>query len=317
MRVSWIDADQLNALVAQIAPQESGVDAEPASVEIATVADLVSGTGVEDWGAAMRWLEPEEEASPAVEVIPAKTAEPPPPAMVLEPEADDEDVVEEDDHGRLLHNPAAALPLSRIRDKLRAIRQRATDAGILTRVSDVPGKEPAEEIDSAAAETAAVLEPSAPEPPSDSETADVSETRAEQEVVTGAPSTPSFVIPHGSRDERLAAFAGWARQVLHEDGGHVLVLSDDGEVLWGGDVKAGLVLSTMMAWGSAIRASATAACETPSVIRQPLASGNVLTVIPCETSCGVIHAAVAAPVGLDEGLALALRSALCAAMNIS
>ena len=42
------------------------------------------------------------------------------------------------------------------------------------------------------------------------------------------------------------AFAGRARQVLHEDGGHMLVMSDDGEVLWGGEAKAGLVLSTMM-----------------------------------------------------------------------
>ena len=91
-------------------------------------------------------------------------------------------------------------------------------------------------------------------------------------------------------------------------------MSDDGEVLWGGEAKAGLVLSTMMAWGAATRASAMSACGTPLVIRQPLASGNVLTVIPCETPAGIVHAAVAAPAGVTDELASILRGALCAAM---
>jgi hypothetical protein len=71
----------------------------------------------------------------------------------------------------------------------------------------------------------------------------------------------------------------------------------------------------MMAWGAAIRASAMSACETPPVIHQPLASGNVLTVIPCETAAGMVHAAVAAPEGLTHEQAHLLRGALCAAMN--
>lgn len=91
-------------------------------------------------------------------------------------------------------------------------------------------------------------------------------------------------------------------------------MNDDGEVLCGGAATAGLVLSTMMAWGAAIRASAMSACETPPVIHQPLASGHVLTVIPCETAIGMVHAAVAAPVGLSHELAHILRGALCAAV---
>lgn len=296
MQVSWIDADRLKALVAQIMPQEPCEDEAPQAVEIETVPDAVSMSAIEYWSAAMDWMEPATAPLPAAEVIETEPAEPEqeceePPEILADSQ---EDILEDDDdHGMPLHNPAAALPLSRIRDKLRAIRQRATEAGILTRVSDA-------------------APPSAPEAsmqaPIDVSPPVVSEPAAP------APQTPIFEIPLGSRDERLAAFAAWARQVLHEDGGHVLVMSDDGEVLWGGEAKAGLVLSTMMAWGAATRASAMSACGTPLVIRQPLASGNVLTVIPCETAAGTIHAAIAAPAAVSEDIATLLRGALCATM---
>lgn len=306
MQVSWIDADRLKALVAQITPQDASTEMEPHALEIETVPDRVLDPAADVWGSAMKWMEPE--VPPAVEAKGAATAEPTQQIMVAEPEV--EEMEDEDDHGRLLHNPAAALPLSRIRDKLRAIRQRATEAGILTRVSDGARPTPSEEI-----ETPVAVSKAEAELLSGSAMAD--ETNAEQAVAMAASSAPPFAIPQGSREERLAAFAGWAKQVLHEDGGHMLVMSDDGAVLWGGEVKAGLVLSTMMAWGAAIRASASAACATPLVIRQPLASGNVLTVIPCETVGGVIHAAVAAPAGLGDDVAQLLRGALCAAMSRS
>lgn len=293
MQVSWIDADRLKALVAQIVPQESCEDEAPQAVEIETAPDAPSMSAIESWNAAMDWMEPVTAPLPAAEVMVTEPNEPEQeceetPEMIAEPQ---EDVLEdEDDHTMPLHNPGAALPLSRIRDKLRAIRQRATEAGILTRVSD-------------AAPEAARQAP-----------VDVS-VQVVPEPVSPLPQTPIFEMPPGLRDERIAAFAAWARQVLHEDGGHVLVMSDDGEVLWGGEAKAGLVLSTMMAWGAATRASAMSACGTPPVIRQPLASGNVLTVIPCETAAGIVHAAVAAPAGLSDELALVLRRALCAAMQ--
>lgn len=304
MQVSWIDAERIKFLVAQLAPQEPCVDEAPQSVELETVPDAAPEPVAEAWGFATDWMEP----APAPPLAATNVMEP---ADVV-PAAEDsqtmpeEPLDDEDEHGRPLHNPAAALPLSRIRDKLRAIRQRATEAGILTRVSEVLPTENTTEI-----KTSTTV-PVAETP--DEVVANV-QTAAAPAAVTAVLQTPPFEIPPGSRDERLAAFASWARQVLHEDGGHVLVMSDDGEVLWGGEAKAGLVLSTMMAWGSAIRASAMSACETPPVIRQPLASGHVLTVIPCETSGGMIHAAVAAPAGVSDELALILRGALCAAMN--
>ncbi|MDZ4405200.1 hypothetical protein [Prosthecobacter sp.] len=309
MQVSWIDADRIKALVAQLAPQEPCVDESPQVMEIETAPNAA-----ESWGIAIDWMEPDAGLYPAAEVTETAPAEAGYEELQEETLANTEE--EEAEHGHVLHNPAAALPLSRIRDKLRAIRQRATEAGILTRVSEtLPTTEDVTVIGPPV--TASVVEsvPDAETPRGCDDEAEA-RTEAATESSVALPHTPTFEIPQGSRDERLAAFAGWARQVLHEDGGHVLVMSDDGEVLWGGEAKAGLVLSTMMAWGAAIRASASSACETPPVIRQPLASGNVLTVIPCETAHGMMHVAVAAPAGLTDELALVLRGALCAAMHM-
>ena len=298
MQVSWIDADRIKALVAQIAPQETCLEETPRMVELDTTPVPLPGTAPESWGFAMDWLEPAVRTEPAA------------PAMseTVSAESEGDEAFAETDeareiggHEQPLHDQAAALPLSRIRDKLRAIRQRATEAGILTRTSEAVPMEPVAgmqmfEFEGGGKEAAT--------------------TEVALKTESALPQTPAFEIPPGSRDVRLAAFAGWARQLLHEDGGHVLVMSDDGEVLWGGEARAGLVLSTMMAWGAAIRASATSACdEMPSVIHQPLASGNVLTVIPCETSGGMVHAAVAAPAGLTHEKAHSIRGALCAAMN--
>ena len=304
MQVSWIDAERIKALVAQIAPQEDCVKGAPGVVEIDTTPETLPGNAAEAWGFATDWLQPSVSPAPAVALTETVSED-------SEPLADMEDEMDGEALGRSIPNPAAALPLSRIRDKLRAIRQRATDAGILTRMSESAPLEPASQ------KKKTVFAPV------NEESGDAAEGEVRKDLVVPdmqpesnfvLPQAPTFEVPQGTREVRLAAFAGWARLVLPEGGGEVLVMNDDGEVLWGGAATAGLVLSTMMAWGAAIRASAMSACETPPVIHQPLASGHVLTVIPCETAIGMVHAAVAAPVGLSHELAHILRGALCAAV---
>lgn len=319
MQVSWIDADHVNALLAQIAPQEltestkespgNGMEGDQESViDFASEISSIS----------LDWMTPMAEKKPAAEVESEVHRVSETPAHELMVGEDEEGAGAVDAHGNPLHNPAAALPLSRIREKLRAIRQRATDAGILVRSEESVCKP---QNDSAAS-TVEVSRPpmeteAAPEEnvdsvkPLDDGSADPGCTEQNDRQA------PAFETPRGSRDERLAAFAVWARGVLHEDGGHVLVLSDDGEVLWGGDARPGLMLSTMMAWSAAVRATAGSASGLPTVIRQRLASGNVLTVIPCDTTSGVYHAAVAAPAALSEDVASKLRDALLAAMRYS
>ena len=304
MQVSWIDADRIKALVAQIAPLEACVQDTPRILELDTTPEPLPGTDPESWGFTMDWVEPAVRPAPAPHKMmefPAESARTDPPVQT---EEEGEYSEQEPPH----QHSAAALPLSRIRDKLRAIRQRASAAGILTRGSEPAPREPTSNLPM----TEAALFGQRGHDAMAAVNTNIAATKRE----SGLPQAPAFEVPLGPRDVRLAAFASWSRQVLHEDGGHVLVMSDEGEVLWGGEAKAGLVLSTMMAWGAAIRASAMSACDgVPKVIHQPLASGNVLTVIPCEAAGGMVHAAVAAPAGLTPEQAQLIREALCAAMN--
>ena len=312
MQVSWIDADRIKTLVAQLAPLETCVESAPILVELDTTPQTMPEGDDATGGFAVDWTGPSQIQVPSAAMMETHSADSVPPELQEEfdPETNDEG-------GRSpLHNPAAALPLSRIRDKLRAIRQRATDAGILTRTSEVvPVTAPAEARPASPAPMAQEALNSGESPSCQS----AAESHAEEEKYLQlhaiTPQASAFEVPHGSREVRLAAFAVWARKVLHEDCGHVLVMNDDGEVLCGGDAKTGLVLSTMMACGAAIRASVMSAYHTPPVIHQPLASGHVLTVIPCETSAGIVHAAVSAPAGLTQEQAQVLRTALRAALN--
>ncbi len=293
MQVSWIDANDLQSLLARVVPQGEPVTKSAPPPEIApdlsaAVMSFVSEMPVVDAPAPKTGTE-ERLASQVSEPVLGETnfdsAESPASASAGELEPP-----HQEDHGKGVHNEAAALPLGRIRERLRAIRQRAAEAGILTHAAEVPP---------IAMQELPVM---------------ISTKETMRPVTSTATPALAFDVPHGSQGERLAAFSAWARQALHEGGGHVLVISEDGEVLWGGEAKAGLVLSTMMAWGAAIRANAMPSEGLPRLIHQPLSSGHVLTVIPCETAAGIMHAAVVAPEGLTDELAAVLRGALCAAL---
>lgn len=253
MQVSWIDADHLKGLVAQIMPAATPVQEEvlpPREAEPSVTREALA-----TWLMPEPVAEEEEEKIEAVQVVAMQEEESP--------------------------------PLGRIRDKLKAIRQRASEAGILARGKNTPNRE--------------VAAPAEVEPQT-------------TQVTTHKVIIP-FEIPPGARAERATAFATWARQVLGAEGAHVLVMNEEGELLCGGGAKASLVLSAMMALGAATRCHAQAACEAAPVTRRPLASGEVLTVIPCELPTGIMHAAVVASSGIDDGLALVLRSALTAALQ--
>jgi hypothetical protein len=277
MQVSWIDANHLESLLAKITTPAVCAESKPQSV-----VETTEEAGFLDAGALppTACLQPSEPPQ-TLSVMPIETATDEP-----------TESQEEDPQARAPQNSTAALPLSRIRDKLRAIRQRATDAGILVRVNEPPDARPALPPNlTPASGLEPLAEPCLPN------------------------FIPTFTIPQGSRTVRLAAFSTWAREVLRDNGGHVLVMSDDGEVLWSDEAKAGLLLSSMMAWAAAARASALSACGTRPVVRQPLSSGHVLTVIPCETHSGVFHAAVAAPKGLSDTLVASFQCALRDTMN--
>ncbi len=335
MQVSWIEADDLKDLLARIAPEEPAAATPPPpprswdhmpAVDPATAASFII-TAEEPFVTAEPQEIPPLQPEPSVPAAREAEASPeaPPPEQAPSPEAA---VTEEHaDHS------AAALPLNRIRDKLRAIRQRAHEAGMLTKggeaaapapqvppVKTTPatpgGRRDALHHDG---EQASEVKTTSATPGGrrdalhhDGEQAsEVKTAPALRPAASSAPGLPKFEAPAGDRQERLGAFASWARQILHEDGGHLLVMNDDGELLWGGEAKAGLVLSAMMAWGATLRGSASAACGSLPVLHQDLASGHALTAIPCETLTGVLlHAAVVGPARVPDEIAMQLRQGL-------
>ena len=279
MQVSWIDAEHLNSLLARIAPTEK--PREPLLTD-----DLpaeLTPMPADEFGFLASPSAPVAEV--AAEVLLAREPVVAPEQGVSQSAELEEPEAEEDETS--LHNPGAAVPLSRIRDRWRAIRQSALDAGILTRGSE------------STAATPAVVAP----PPM---------TALAATEVRGPAPGPSA---SGTQRERLATFAAWARAQLQEHGAHVVVMDDNGELLCGGGGNAAMVLSTMMACGAAIRASAAPACGVSTVIRRTLSSGNVLTVIPAALETGGLHVAVTGPVALSDEMAGRLRDGLTSVMQ--
>lgn len=298
MQVSWIDAERLRQLVAQIAPEQESVSDLGREAGAGARGDFARGDLSGGSWPEGSWLEPAEPLSEQPSFVSLPTA------SQMAPGTDETaggPGPEEDGP------PMPVMPLSRIRDKLRAIRQRASEAGILSRAGDM-------------AKTEATPPPQVPTGDSSSQRVDPPIKPADERSY-GAPLAafdrplPPFEIPQGSREQRLAAFARWALQLLDDDGSHVLVMNGEGDVLWGGEAKAGLVLSAMMAWGSAMHATPLPASGVPGVMRTSLASGHVLTVVPCETADGVLHAAVVASKAMPEAAASLLQGALAAAIS--
>jgi hypothetical protein len=124
---------------------------------------------------------------------------------------------------------------------------------------------------------------------------------------------PPFDPQAGAVPDRLAAFIDWALPALTDS--EIFIVDDQGDLHWGSPASSGLVLSAIMAWGAASRMSALAAYETVEPLRQTLATGRHLAVIPCATRLGIMHVAITSPQLVQERQITALRSALVAAMD--
>lgn len=117
----------------------------------------------------------------------------------------------------------------------------------------------------------------------------------------------------GSVGEKLDVFAEWAKRLL--GGGELLMVDEFGGLLWGPQAKSGLVLSTLMAWNAAIRASAMSACNRRDVTEQILPKGETLTVIAAPTRLGLIQVAVVRQGALSQEQAGLIRQTLKTVME--
>lgn len=121
------------------------------------------------------------------------------------------------------------------------------------------------------------------------------------------------VSPAATVKERLEAYARWAGQKWGAQ--ELLIVDEFGDLLWGPPKKSGLVLSTMMAWNAAIRASAQAASGVVQIRQQMLPAGESLTLIPCSTRLGLLQIALVKAQAPWENETVSLRETLQQVMD--
>ena len=248
MQVSWIDKDQLQELVARLEEPSTAAAAEDShsleSLEIATLPEF-GGFFTEDDEeptAAQDLPEPPDES-----MLPRPPAAAPPPAEAVEEEVDspvdETQPIEQDD---------VSLPLERIRERLRAIRHRAVEAGLLNRQ----------------------------EPPSASE--------APPPSVPALDSSPES--EPDSRD-RIARWAESVVAALPA-GNTLILLDDHGGVLWANESKPGLILSTLMAIRAGRHASIGELAEEPLVTHHSLPPNHILSIATLNCRSGSVQVAI-------------------------
>jgi hypothetical protein len=186
--------------------------------------------------------------------------------------------------------------LNDFRTRLQAIRDRAVNAGLLSRAEAPPPPLEDEYVDEL------------PEPVAEEVTA---EEMPDEQVSVAWP----VFKPFGNTvAERLSSFVAWAQPCL--DGAELFIIDDQGDVLWGQAQHRGLVLSTIMAWVASSRMSAVFAFERAPLLRQSVASGGYLLAIPCPTRLGLLHLAIISDQALPDEYLPDLRQALITAMEV-
>jgi hypothetical protein len=284
MQVSWIDSEYLNNLLRDLG------ETSPAAVEEVDLAvpleepytppaGLVEADG---GGSKPQTIEAEvEEQADAKEVDTAATAEVSAPEVTAAEDAEAEAGDESDDE--------VAPAVERIRDRLRAVREHAEAAGLLRRA----------------------VVPRSDLTPIGSAFEKVAEGGLRPEAA------PEFKVREGSIAQRLEHFAQWTQE--HFVASEVLLLDEQGDVLWGPEAKADLVLSVMLAARAANRSSAASALgarSATSLSHQDLGGGKgTLSVFACSTEQGLIIVGIEGAVALRETAARELAAALEATVD--
>jgi len=296
MQVSWIDSEYLTSLLNDLG--EATPEAKPESLDQVRT-DLIEDDYTPPAGLVAPMPLPRTEPTPAptptVATSPVEAVEPTP-TLAPEPDCD----AEEEGLGR--SDEIVAPEVERIRDRLRAVRERAEAAGLLRRVAVSPPALAAEgrltaPSGSAFAPPLAARPPVEPSLPGEAE--------------------PAFEVPTGSIADRLDRFAHWVRQ--HFSANELLLLDEQGDVLWGAQAKADLVLSVMLAARAASRSSAARAVGHPPahlVSHQALGeSKGTLSVLACPTTQGLVVIGIEGDSSVSERQAGWLIAALKATVE--
>jgi len=124
---------------------------------------------------------------------------------------------------------------------------------------------------------------------------------------------PLRVDPRAPLGRRLGDFAEWAGRL--PEVGDVLVLDNDGHLLWGPPQPAELVLAALMAMNAGRRTGARDFCEPPQRITRTLAGSRQLSLLACPCLTGALQLAVVHGETLSGATEASLREALTSVVD--
>lgn len=298
MQVSWIDADEVRDLIARLeVPPKTGGNTVPDLNTLPDVGSLFAFDMISE--------------KPGVQWQPVL---PPTETPVPAPE------------------PDPSPDVSIIREKLRLIRDRAQEAGLLSREPEpvvAPEPPPAAPpspspppvavvqqsvLDRSAAASMAVpvavaaLAPAALIPPPVEAAPPVAPAPAPAPVAAPAPVRPAR--EKNTIAERLDEFAQWAaKQTTSEE---TFMFDDYGELLWGAPTSNDLIVCARLVMNATKRANAGTVAPPAAASRMQVGPGRELQIIACPTVHGNVALALVNPkqvpvATLREALALAIE----------
>lgn len=291
MQVSWIDEDELRALTSQLQGAFPELKAEaPAApafpdVNEAVIASLLEGGPLP----SSRPVAKPVLAPVPVSVVVTSPALEPAPSPAVPPQAATPQM-----HVSVITpapEPVGTVPddglrpeVAHIRDRLKAIRDRAQAAGLLPPAPEVPPVPVAEETPAAPKWAPAEAQPRlAPDFPS---LAQAVASISESDV-----NPPALHLPEdGTMAERLEGYTHWAARLTRAE--QIILMDDYGDLLWGNPESNDLILTAMLALNASSRSRIPGA---PAFLRSQLGQNRELHALPTATRFGTVTLALINP----------------------
>lgn len=280
MQVSWIDEDELRALTSQLQgafPEpKAEAPAGPAFPEVneAVIASLLEGGP----------LPSARPVVPPVSAVPVRAPVTPPPTQTAAPGMHVAVITPDPEPVGTVPDDSQRPEVAHIRDRLKAIRDRAQAAGLLPPAPEVPpvplaGETPAAPI-WAAAEPQPRLTPDFP-----------SLAQAVASISESDANPPALHLPEdGTMAERLEGYTHWAARLTRAE--QIILMDDYGDLLWGNPESNDLILTAMLALNASSRSRIPGA---PAFLRSQLGQNRELHALPTATRFGTVTLALINP----------------------
>lgn len=190
--------------------------------------------------------------------------------------------------------------LDQIRERLRAIRDRAQGAGLLPSPAPLAQPEEPQALPSAPSDSKATEEP-APQAVAN-----------QPEEVVSKTQKAHFLPLEGSISERLDSYARWA--IDYSESEDLLIIDDHGAPLWGIPTRNDLAVSAMLALETGQRTSA-GSFNSEVILHSRMNEHKELTIFRCITRYGIVSIASISNHALPDETVQELRDALILAID--